>query len=119
MLNINFEVGQQRYILKSSTRDFSLYRIRKVQDEESENFGNDWEDFVGYFANVFNMVRYLKDEHLLHPDISNFLELREEVEMMIKDIRELTEVLVAECYTTPEDLAKKSANLKKSKKGKE
>ena len=44
--------------IESDSSNWILYKIGKVEDQNSKNFGNETKSVVGYFGTVEQMVKY-------------------------------------------------------------
>lgn len=111
MLNIKFELGGKEYRLKSSTYDFSLYSIGYVK--EGENKGKETENFIGYFANIFDLDRYMPNKTLRNTDLEFLSELKEKLNDIINGLEPMTKYMVAEAFIKPDESKSYQAQIKK------
>lgn len=52
-MNINL---YKNYYLKSDPMNYTLYQKKPVTDEKSKNYGDDYEDVIGYFTTIENAL---------------------------------------------------------------
>lgn len=82
--------NRMSFKIESDSSNWILYKIGKVEDEKSKNFGNETKSVVGYFGTIEQMVKYQIEKSL---KINGLKEL-------VRAKQELTELCTI--LTTPE-----------------
>ena len=94
MVNIKFKFRKEDYRIKSTTYDYQLSKLTGTRDAKENEEGDIVELYkdLGYFATAFGALSYLTEIHIKgsNKEINTFMELREEFELCMKDLREIS-----------------------------